>query len=93
MLFRVRPLILQEQDFAWDVSDNTVQLLPSLQQDNSSTPFEFTKVFDERATNQDIFEQQVQPLVKQLMNGYNCTVIAYGQSASGKTSTMFKGPL
>ena len=30
----------------------------------------------------------VHPLIKQVLQGYNCTVFAYGQTGTGKTHTM-----
>ena len=35
-----------------------------------------------------LYKTCVEPLVKGLMQGYNCTVLAYGQTGSGKTHTM-----
>lgn len=29
--------------------------------------------------------------MQRLIDGLNCTILAYGQSSAGKTSTMFKG--
>ena len=33
----------------------------------------------------------VEPLISQVMQGYNCTVFAYGQTGTGKTYTMEGG--
>lgn len=30
----------------------------------------------------------VYPLIKEVLDGYNCTVFAYGQTGTGKTFTM-----
>ena len=34
----------------------------------------------------------VSPLVKEVLQGYNCTVFAYGQTGTGKTFTMEGDP-
>lgn len=48
----------------------------------------FDKVFNE-ATSQEIFYKQVvSPVVKDFLDGFNCTLFAYGQTGTGKTYTM-----
>lgn len=46
------------------------------------------KIFDENSTNNEIFENVVQPIVRESMRGFNGTIFAYGQTSSGKTYTM-----
>lgn len=50
--------------------------------------FAFDAVYNNGFTQRDIFLQEVQPLADAVMQGYNATVFAYGQSGSGKTHTM-----
>jgi DNA repair exonuclease SbcCD ATPase subunit len=50
--------------------------------------FAFDAVFNNSFQQKDIFLQEVQPLVEAVLQGYNATVFAYGQSGSGKTFTM-----
>jgi len=45
-------------------------------------------VFDDRATSRDIFDAAARGLVRSVVDGYNGTVFAYGQTAAGKTHTM-----
>lgn len=54
----MRPLIRNETDFAWYIEDNKIQLMPSLKQQLKPTEdyFQFTKIYDESATNTQIFE-------------------------------------
>ncbi|KAL9655278.1 hypothetical protein ABK040_009051 [Willaertia magna] len=49
-------------------------------------PFDY--VFDEIATTPQIYDQVLSHMVPSVCEGYNCTVFAYGQTASGKTFTM-----
>jgi len=53
-----------------------------------SNSFVFDKVFQEEATQKDVYEFCAQPLVSDCLQGYNCTIFAYGQTGSGKTHTM-----
>lgn len=51
--------------------------------------FEFLdRVFNENMSTRDIFEQEAKKLVLGALDGYNVTIFAYGQTASGKTFTM-----
>lgn len=45
-------------------------------------------MFEEFASQEDVFNHAVAPVSEKLLKGYNCTVIAYGQTGSGKTHTM-----
>ena len=50
--------------------------------------FIFDRVFDENATNQDVFDHTTKSILDGVLNGYNCTVFAYGATGAGKTHTM-----
>ena len=51
------------------------------------TQFGFDKVFPERSTQLDIFND-VSSLVQSAIDGYKCCIFAYGQTGTGKTHTM-----
>ena len=51
-------------------------------------PFAFDNVFDELATNRQIYERSVRNLVPGVFAGKWASVFAYGQTGSGKTYTM-----
>ena len=36
----------------------------------------------------EIFKNEIQPLIQNAIKGYNTTVLAYGQTSSGKTHTL-----
>uniref|UniRef100_A0A0R3S3J5 Kinesin-like protein n=1 Tax=Elaeophora elaphi TaxID=1147741 RepID=A0A0R3S3J5_9BILA len=48
----------------------------------------FDKVYGAQAKQLDIYIDLVEPLVKNVLAGYNCTLFAYGQTSTGKTFTM-----
>ncbi|KAK6152289.1 hypothetical protein DH2020_014924 [Rehmannia glutinosa] len=50
--------------------------------------FTFDKVFGPNAQQKDLYEQAVIPIVNEVLEGFNCTIFAYGQTGTGKTYTM-----
>lgn len=46
------------------------------------------QVFDEYASQQDVYNECLSDIPNKIMNGVDCTVLAYGQSGTGKTHTM-----
>ncbi|XP_076785521.1 kinesin-like protein KIF18A [Arvicanthis niloticus] len=55
---------------------------------NKDLKFVFDAVFDETSTQMEVFEHTTKPILHSFLNGYNCTVLAYGATGSGKTHTM-----
>ncbi|XP_021745533.1 kinesin-like protein KIN-5B [Chenopodium quinoa] len=50
--------------------------------------FTFDKVFGPKAQQRIIYDQAIAPIVREVLDGYNCTIFAYGQTGTGKTYTM-----
>ncbi|KAK9153649.1 hypothetical protein Sjap_001129 [Stephania japonica] len=50
--------------------------------------FTFDKVFGPSAKQKDLYDQAVIPIVNEVLEGFNCTIFAYGQTGTGKTYTM-----
>uniref|UniRef100_A0A8C6S8C0 Kinesin-like protein n=1 Tax=Neogobius melanostomus TaxID=47308 RepID=A0A8C6S8C0_9GOBI len=55
---------------------------------NKDLKFVFDHVFGEDSTQVDIFENTTKGVIEGVMNGFNCTVFAYGATGAGKTHTM-----
>lgn len=55
-----------------------------------TTKFNFDYIFgpDQNGTQQDVFKHVGEPVIKSILSGYNGTILAYGQTSSGKTHTM-----
>ncbi|KAM7255154.1 hypothetical protein ACFE04_020395 [Oxalis oulophora] len=49
------------------------------------------KVFGPKAQQRAIYDQAIVPIVNEVLDGFNCTVFAYGQTGTGKTYTMEGG--
>ncbi|XP_018575134.1 kinesin-like protein KIF19 [Anoplophora glabripennis] len=50
--------------------------------------YSFDVVFGEDSTQEDVYKVTTSSLVKDILNGYNATVFAYGPTGAGKTHTM-----
>lgn len=46
------------------------------------------QVFGPSAKQRDLYDQAVVPIVNEVLEGFNCTIFAYGQTGTGKTYTM-----
>ncbi|KAI9560764.1 hypothetical protein GHT06_011716 [Daphnia sinensis] len=87
---RVRPVLIQKKDVEihWCWAKGMVFQAEPGTQKRIGNPYLFDQVFGTEAQNYQIFTELVQPLIDSAMNGFNVTVLAYGQTASGKTYTM-----
>jgi Cdc6-like AAA superfamily ATPase len=50
--------------------------------------FTFDYVFDMDSSQQEVYETTAKPAVISILQGYNSTIFAYGQTGTGKTFTM-----
>ncbi|KAL2076650.1 hypothetical protein ACEWY4_027753 [Coilia grayii] len=55
---------------------------------NKDLKFVFDSVFGETSRQEEVFENTTKGVVDGVLNGYNCTVFAYGATGAGKTHTM-----
>jgi kinesin family protein 5 len=87
---RFRPQNQQERasngKISLEVPDNTTVLVP-----NSDHTFVFDHVFRWDASQKEVYDYAAKPIINAVLRGFNGTVFAYGQTASGKTYTM-EGP-
>ncbi|KAK8999320.1 hypothetical protein V6N11_070494 [Hibiscus sabdariffa] len=89
---RIRPRNaedLSEADFA-----DCVELHPELKRlklrknNWNSESYKFDEVFTETASQKRVYEVVAKPVVESVLSGYNGTVMAYGQTGTGKTFTL-----
>ena len=59
-----------------------------VQSKEASGAFTFDRVFDMASRQADVFDYSIRPTVDDILNGYNGTVFAYGQTGAGKSYTM-----
>ncbi|XP_049379699.1 kinesin-like protein KIN-5D [Solanum stenotomum] len=52
---------------------------------------ELKPVFGPTSQQKDLYDSAIWPIVFEVLEGYNCTIFAYGQTGTGKTYTMEGG--
>jgi len=60
-------------------------------QGTDSRKFAFSGVYGPASAQTSVYDENVRPMVNAVLDGYNATILAYGQSGSGKTHTMGTG--
>ncbi|KAL2250547.1 kinesin-like protein KIN-5B [Sesamum indicum] len=97
VLLRCRPLTEDEQrsNVPMVVTCNDIKrevtVLQSVASKQVDRVFTFDKVFGPKAQQRSIYDQAISPIVSEVLEGFNCTVFAYGQTGTGKTYTMEGG--
>ncbi|XP_021089639.1 centromere-associated protein E [Mesocricetus auratus] len=85
---RVRPLNKREEELGedahvyWKTDNNAIY------QSDGGKSFNFDRVFHSNETTKNVYEEIAVPIINSAIQGYNGTIFAYGQTASGKTHTM-----
>ncbi|PPD66834.1 hypothetical protein GOBAR_DD36288 [Gossypium barbadense] len=90
---RLRPRNAEESTADADFAD-CVELQPELKRlklrknNWESETYEFDEVLTEFASQKRVYEVVAKPVVESVLDGYNGTVMAYGQTGTGKTFTL-----
>lgn len=50
--------------------------------------YEFDHIFNHKTTQEQVYEKVAEPVLQEVLKGFNCTIFAYGQTGTGKTYTM-----
>ncbi|XP_044375648.1 kinesin-like protein KIN-5B isoform X3 [Triticum aestivum] len=93
VVLRCRPLSVEEQKanvqsaVSCNDTKREVTVLNSLFKQADKT-FTFDTVFGPKSQQRAIYDHAVAPIVDDVLEGYNCTVFAFGQTGTGKTYTM-----
>ncbi|KAH7512980.1 kinesin-like protein KIN-5B [Ziziphus jujuba] len=97
VVLRCRPLSDDEQKLnvqkaiSCNEHKKEVTVLQNLANKQIDRVFTFDKVFGPKAQQRSIYDQAIAPIVNEVLEGFNCTVFAYGQTGTGKTYTMEGG--
>lgn len=81
--------------FRTEGDPRTIEVLrPALSSSSSSSSaveekeFTFDGIFPETTSQEELYLQTARPLVAEVLKGFNCTMMAYGQTGAGKSYTM-----
>ena len=91
VIVRLRPLSRKEIEAGMkdvttvNLSENTV-IVDGAGVDGR--PWGFDAVYTNSFSQKDVYLQTIHPVVETVLQGYNATIFAYGQSGTGKTYTM-----
>ena len=50
--------------------------------------FQFDKIFGEECDQYEMFEETTENILEKFLRGFNVSILAYGQTGTGKTYTM-----
>eukprot|EP00775_Hariotina_reticulata_P002385 gene2385-2689_t len=98
VILRCRPANAQEvaerasQVIQCNEALREVTLYQSVGGKQMSRTFRYDKVFGPDSKQERVYKQAIVPIVQEVLDGFNCTIFAYGQTGTGKTYTMEGGP-
>ncbi|GAB6032934.1 Kinesin-like protein kif3a [Chamberlinius hualienensis] len=94
VVVRCRPLNQKEIENGFksivkvDPLQNNVSVGPCVGDESVSRTFTYDVVFGPDSKQLDVYNEAARPIVENVLEGYNGTIFAYGQTGTGKTFTM-----
>ncbi|XP_054273348.1 kinesin-like protein KIF3A [Macrosteles quadrilineatus] len=95
VVIRVRPLSRDELENGFNSVISVNPVTGTIAVTNPQAPpqeppktFTFDIVFDTDSKQLDVYNETARPIVDKVLAGYNGTILAYGQTGTGKTFTM-----
>eukprot|EP00961_Rhodomonas_salina_P000450 6087-Rhodomonas_salina.1 len=94
VVVRVRPMNEKEQKgntlpvVTASTEKKEVTVIRGSGQRQQRTTFNFDNVLTSFSTQEEVFSQTIEPVLDDVLTGYECTMFAYGQTGTGKTHTM-----
>lgn len=83
VFIRLRPLCKEKSELPidYELIKNDIILKKANQPPRS---YGFDGIFNYESKQSDLSEYIVDPFIQQVLDGFNCTVLAYGQTGTGK---------
>lgn len=75
-------------DNVTSTSTTSTSTPPSASSANKKQVFAFDQVHPPQTSQYELFSSTAAPLITRFVEGFNCTILAYGQTSSGKTYSM-----
>lgn len=96
VVVRLRPLagVAAETGYAWSIErrPDGQQLVCHQGRPETKGSFTFDYCFDDRTSNRELFDATAKKLVQSAVDGSNASILAYGQTSSGKTHSILGTP-
>jgi kinesin family protein 5 len=91
VMCRFRPISDKEREHSKSLCtesmDNT-QVSIKTTNDLNTYRFSFDRIFGPKSSQHEVFNIAAKPIIESVLEGFNGTIFAYGQTSSGKTFTM-----
>ena len=93
---RVRPQ--SEEENRSPIKDSIIESIDThrntinIKKESDRKQYTFDGIFDHASLQKEIYSKVGKPVVESVLEGYNGTILAYGQTGTGKTHTMIGGP-
>lgn len=92
VVIRCRPLSKKEENEGREkvvnINKDDGEVLVQKSTDDVPKRFTFDCTYPEQTKQEDIFTETAFPIIENILQGYNGTIFAYGQTGTGKTHTM-----
>jgi hypothetical protein len=92
VIIRCRPLSEQEvkdgRELAVKMNFKTGEVIVNKPGEEIPKVFTFDSVYDWTSEQETIFAETAYPIIENVLQGYNGTIFAYGQTGTGKTFTI-----
>lgn len=91
VICRFRPISDKERDQTKNVCAEFIdnyQVAIKTTHDLNTYRFSFDRIFSPKASQEEVFDLAARPIIDSVLEGFNGTIFAYGQTSSGKTFTM-----
>lgn len=95
VVVRCRPLSKDEQAKhrkIVDVDERSGQVRVAAHETSAAVEFTFDQVFGDATPQLELFRTSVEPIVRSVMEGFNGTIFAYGQTGTGVRSPASDAP-
>jgi kinesin family protein 11 len=77
---RCRPSNINGQENQSIINCDSENEILKIQTDKGPKHYAFDKVFGLDSTQKEIFDSIVRPIIDEILSGFNCTILAYGQT-------------
>ena len=91
VMCRFRPISDKEKEQSKNICADFIddyQVAIKTTNDLNTYRFSFDRIFPPKASQKDVFDIAAKPIIDSVLEGFNGTIFAYGQTSSGKTYTM-----